>query len=78
MSLLTVRFHVKEPHSLETIRDFIRIKYFSTYDVYAKIDVNGPFEHPLFTFLKSWLTFQLWQTLTSHRQTVGQRRRSRH
>jgi len=53
---LSEEYHfLQEPHSLATIRDFIRIKYYSTYDIYAKIDVNGPFEHPMYTFLKSRL-----------------------
>lgn len=46
------QFNNQEPRSLADIKRFITVKYFGTYDVYAKIDVNGPFALPLFDFLK--------------------------
>lgn len=47
------QFANQEPESNERIKDFCSINYGVSFDMFAKIDVNGENESPLYTFLKS-------------------------
>jgi len=46
------QFKHQEPGNATQIKEFIRVKYFGTWDLYAKIDTNGPHAHPMYKFLK--------------------------
>lgn len=57
------QFHGQEPGTNAEIKARVLAKYHITFDLYAKIDVNGADAHPLFKFLKrkqpgsmGWLT----------------------
>jgi len=45
------QFNHQEPGNATQIRRFVRVKYGGTFDLYARIDVNGPHAHPLYKFL---------------------------
>ena len=45
------QFRNQEPGSDEEIADFCTTNYNTTFDIFAKIDVNGESAHPLFTWL---------------------------
>lgn len=47
------QFGGQEPGSAEEIAAFCSRNYGVTFPVFAKLDVNGPAAHPLFTWLKS-------------------------
>jgi glutathione peroxidase len=47
------QFGAQEPGSHEEIATFCQANYGVTFPMFAKIDVNGPDTHPLFTFLKA-------------------------
>ncbi|MDD2888164.1 MAG: glutathione peroxidase [Aliarcobacter sp.] len=47
------QFANQEPESNERIKDFCTINFGVNFDMFAKIDVNGENESPLYTFLKS-------------------------
>lgn len=47
------QFGNQAPGSDEEITDFCNSRYGITFPQFAKIDVNGPMEAPLFTYLKS-------------------------
>ena len=47
------QFGNQEPGTNDEIRQFCLLAYDVTFPMFAKIDVNGPNEHPLFTILKS-------------------------
>ena len=47
------QFGAQEPGDSNEIRTFCKIKYDVTFPLFAKIEVNGPGEHPLYRFLKS-------------------------
>ncbi len=47
------QFGEQAPGTDEEIQDFCVNKYLLPYTLCAKIDVNGPQEHPLYTYLKS-------------------------
>jgi len=46
------QFNHQEPGTNAEIKEFARGKYGATYDLYAKIDVNGDTAHPLWKYLK--------------------------
>ncbi|MBO4606254.1 MAG: glutathione peroxidase [Bacteroidales bacterium] len=46
------QFAHQEPGSDEEIAEFCRINHGVTFPLMAKTDVNGPEEHPVFTYLK--------------------------
>jgi glutathione peroxidase len=46
---------MQEPRSNEAIAQFCERTYNVTFPLFAKVDVNGPNEHPLFTYLKAQL-----------------------
>jgi len=46
------QFGGQEPTSDAEIKKFVHTKFQFEPDLYAKIEVNGPNEHPLYTFLK--------------------------
>lgn len=46
------QFGGQEPGSNEEIQNFCSLKFKTTFPVFAKLDVNGKKEHPLFGFLK--------------------------
>jgi len=46
------QFGSQEPQSDAEIQKFVNIKYKFEPDLYAKIDVNGENQHPLYKFLK--------------------------
>jgi glutathione peroxidase-family protein len=46
------QFGSQEPGTNAEIKEFARGKYGATYDLYAKIDVNGDNAHPLYKYLK--------------------------
>jgi glutathione peroxidase len=43
---------MQEPGSNEAIAEFCERTYQVTFPLFAKVDVNGPNEHPLFAYLK--------------------------
>lgn len=47
------QFLSQEPGSEEEIKNFCTISFGVTFDMFAKIDVNGENTHPLYTFLKA-------------------------
>jgi len=47
------QFGAQEPGSDHDIRSFCSETYDVTFPMFAKVDVNGPEAHPLFTLLKS-------------------------
>lgn len=47
------QFANQEPESDERIKDFCTINFGVNFDMFAKVDVNGENESPLYTFLKS-------------------------
>lgn len=47
------QFGGQEPGTEEEIRSFCSLNFGVTFPMFAKIDVNGSGEHPLYTFLKS-------------------------
>ncbi|MBR3133440.1 MAG: glutathione peroxidase [Clostridia bacterium] len=47
------QFGNQAPGSNDEIHEFCTLKYNTTFDQFAKIDVNGENESPLYTFLKS-------------------------
>jgi len=47
------QFASQEPGSNEEIQQFCKLTYDVTFPVFAKIDVNGDNEHPLYTYLKN-------------------------
>lgn len=47
------QFGGQEPGSEDEIRSFCSLNFGVTFPMFAKIDVNGASEHPLYTFLKS-------------------------
>lgn len=47
------QFAGQAPGSNEEIHEFCTLKYKTTFDQFAKIDVNGKDESPLYTYLKS-------------------------
>ena len=47
------QFGNQEPGTEDEIRQFCKLAYDVTFPLFAKIDVNGPNEHPLYTMLKS-------------------------
>ncbi|MGD9886493.1 MAG: glutathione peroxidase [Bacilli bacterium] len=46
------QFGNQAPGTIEEIHDFCSLNYQTTFPLFSKIDVNGPKEDPLFTFLK--------------------------
>jgi glutathione peroxidase len=46
------QFGAQEPGSSDEIASFCSRTYDVTFPMFSKVDVNGPNEHPLFTFLK--------------------------
>ncbi|WP_047395909.1 glutathione peroxidase [Exiguobacterium sp. ZWU0009] len=47
------QFNQQEFASQEETMQFCQLNYGVTFPIFQKIDVNGPNEHPLYTFLKS-------------------------
>ena len=47
------QFGNQEPGTNEEIQQFCSLTYDVTFPMFAKIDVNGPGEHPLYAYLKS-------------------------
>ena len=47
------QFGAQEPGTNDEIKSFCTEKYNITFPIFNKIDVNGPNEDPLYTFLKS-------------------------
>lgn len=47
------QFGEQEQGSNDEIQSFCQLNYGLTFPVYAKIDVNGENEHPLYTYLKN-------------------------
>jgi glutathione peroxidase len=50
------QFSEQEPGTNEEIANFCRVNYGVSFDMFAKIDVNGDDAHPLFKYLKSEAT----------------------
>jgi len=46
------QFGHQEPGNEEEIKEFCSVTYDVTFPMFAKVDVNGPHEHPLFAALK--------------------------
>jgi glutathione peroxidase-family protein len=44
---------LQEPGTDAEIKEFARVKYGATYDLYSKINVNGDDAIPLYKYLKS-------------------------
>lgn len=51
------QFKEQDPGSNEEIQSFCKINFGVTFPILAKIDVNGPGEEPLYTYLKSQKSF---------------------
>lgn len=49
------QFGEQEPGESGEIQEFCEANYGVTFPMFAKVDVNGPDEHPLFAWLKSGL-----------------------
>lgn len=47
------QFGHQAPGSNEEVADFCQLKYHTTFQTFAKIDVNGENEDPLYSYLKS-------------------------
>jgi len=47
------QFGHQEPGNADRIQSFCTVNFGVTFPLFAKIDVNGPRAHPLFTWLKS-------------------------
>ena len=47
------QFGNQAPGTAEEIHEFCQLKYDTSFPQFAKIEVNGANEHPLYTFLKS-------------------------
>jgi glutathione peroxidase len=47
------QFMGQEPGSAEDIAEFCSVNYDVSFPLFAKIDVNGPAESPLYTWLKA-------------------------
>ena len=47
------QFGAQEPGTAKEIADFCKATYDVTFPMFAKVDVNGDNEHPLFAWLKS-------------------------
>lgn len=47
------QFGHQEPGTEKEIHSFCSLKYFVSFPMFAKIEVNGPNAHPLYQFLKS-------------------------
>lgn len=47
------QFGRQAPGTAEEIHEFCKLKYDTSFPQFAKIEVNGANEHPLYTFLKS-------------------------
>lgn len=47
------QFGNQAPGTEAEIKDFCQLKYHTTFKLFAKVDVNGPKEAPLFKYLKS-------------------------
>lgn len=47
------QFGRQAPETAEEIHEFCQLKYDTSFPQFAKIEVNGANEHPLYTFLKS-------------------------
>jgi len=47
------QFGAQEPGNAEETASFCSLTYDVTFPMFAKIEVNGPKAHPLYTFLKS-------------------------
>lgn len=52
------QFAEQEPGSNEEAAAFCKINYGVTFPIFAKVDVNGPTEHPLFQYLKRQAPFR--------------------
>ena len=50
------QFGKQAPGSDDEIHEFCTLKYNTTFDQFAKIDVNGENESPLYTFIKKELS----------------------
>ncbi|MGD9605050.1 MAG: glutathione peroxidase [Bacilli bacterium] len=46
------QFGNQAPGTIEEIHEFCTLKYHTTFPLFAKIEVNGPNEAPLYSFLK--------------------------
>ena len=55
LDFLCNQFGNQAPGTDDEIHEFCALKYNTTFDQYAKIDVNGENEIPLYTYLKSQL-----------------------
>ncbi len=47
------QFAHQEPETNETVEQVCKMNFWVTFPLFAKIDVNGPDAHPLYTYLKS-------------------------
>ncbi|VDL91678.1 unnamed protein product [Schistocephalus solidus] len=50
------QFGSQEPGTNEQIKNFAVAKYHVTFDLFDKVDVNGPNAHPIFAYLQEALT----------------------
>ena len=51
------QFAEQDPGTDDEISQFCQLNYGVTFQIMKKIDVNGPDEHPIFTYLKSQAGF---------------------
>ena len=51
------QFKEQDPEGDAKIEEFCQLNYGVTFQIMKKIDVNGPDEHPIFTYLKSQAGF---------------------
>jgi len=57
------QFHNQEPGTNEEIYKWATEKYNVTFDMFSKIDVNGPTAHPLYKYLQNILPGFLWNSI---------------
>lgn len=57
------QFGNQEPGTNEDVQQFCKLNYGVTFPVFAKIDVNGENEDPLYTYLKDQKRWAFWRAI---------------
>lgn len=57
------QFGNQAPGTIEEIHEFCSLNYQTTFPLFSKIDVNGPHEDPLFSFLKKAKKGIFWESI---------------
>lgn len=70
------QFKEQAPGSIEEINQFCSLNFGTTFKRFAKLEVNGEHEHPLFTFLKSKKGFAGFNPLNEKSARLTERMRA--